>query len=78
MVIEMASFGVYKVWDADLLECTGCGHQFVGGFGVEPIRQDHYAHDFPEWLEKVKTTFLENGGQIVYDYEHPQKGVQDG
>ena len=66
-VLEMASFGVYKVWDADTWKCPGCGVSIVSGFGQHPIREDHYAEDFPEWLSKVtvKCTRLE------YDYEYP-------
>jgi hypothetical protein len=66
-VIEMASFGPYKVWDADTWKCPGCGVEIVAGFANIPVRQDHYADDFPAWLEQLK----ENAKRIVYDYERP-------
>ncbi len=72
-VIEMASFGPYKVWQADAYKCPGCGIEIVGGFAGEPLREDHYADDFPEWLEKVKT----RSRRVVYDYEHLQITKQE-
>lgn len=36
----------YKLWMADLYECTGCGSQLVTGFGQVPLAehyQDRYA-----------------------------------
>ena len=64
-VIETASFGPYKIWNADTLKCPVCGVEIVGGFAESPLREDHYAKDFPEWLEKVK----KQSGMIVYDNE---------
>ncbi len=68
-VIEMAQFGVYKVWNADTLKCPGCGIEVVSGFGDHPVREDHYAPDFISWLrERVRVA-----RRIVYDYEKPQE-----
>ena len=64
----MASFGPYKVWNADTWECPGCGVQIVGGFADQPSRQDHWKDDFEEWLNKEK----EFASSIVYDFERPQ------
>ena len=66
LVIETASFGPYKVWNADTWKCPGCGSEVVAGFG-EPMREDHYRPDFPEWLEKEKVA----ASQIIYDNEYP-------
>ncbi len=55
IVIEMASFGPYKIWDADTWKCPKCGIEIVAGFGKVPIREDHYAPDFPAWLERLKS-----------------------
>lgn len=55
VVIETASFGPYKVWNADTLKCPKCGIEIVAGFGQKPIREDHFAPDFQEWLEKTKS-----------------------
>jgi hypothetical protein len=68
LVIEMASFGPYKVWNSDTWKCPGCGVEIVAGFANNPLRQDHYSDDFPEWLEKVKR----QADEIVYDFESPQ------
>ncbi len=55
IVIQMADFGPYKVWDSDTWKCPKCGIEVVAGFGKLPIREDHYAPDFPEWLERFKS-----------------------
>jgi len=68
LVIEMASFGPYKVWYADCWKCPGCGYEVSAGFAEQPLRQDHYAADFPEWLETTKA----HNDHIVYDFEEPQ------
>ena len=64
-VIEMAGKDPYKVWDADTWKCPKCGVEVVTGFGNEPVRADNYAADFPEWLERYKTTVK----RVEYDYE---------
>ena len=64
-VIETASFGPYKVWDADTWKCPKCGVEIIAGFGNKPIREDHYAEDFPAWLEKYKGM----ARRIEYDNE---------
>ena len=68
LVVEMASFGPYKVWNADTWKCPGCGFEIVAGFGQQPRRQDHYMDDFPAWLETVKA----QAERVVYDFEEPQ------
>ena len=67
-VVEMASFGPYKVWAADTWKCPGCGIEIVGGFADLPLRQDHYAKDFAAWLDNCLAT----AQRVVYDHEHPQ------
>ena len=42
-VLDMADFGPYAVWDADLWKCPGCGVEVVGGFGGNPISCHHSA-----------------------------------
>ena len=66
-VIETANFGVYKVWNADTWKCPGCGVEIVAGFAKLPLREDHFEADFPEWLERVKST----ARRIEYDNEYP-------
>lgn len=67
--IEYASFGVYKVWDADVFKCPGCGVE-IAVFADAPLRRDTDSPDFPTWLEKIKRFAC----RIVEDYEHPQRG----
>lgn len=67
VVVEMASFGPYKVWNGDTFKCPGCGIEIVGGFAEEPMRDDHYASDFADWLKTIVT----NARRLVYDNERP-------
>jgi transposase len=67
LVIETASFGPYKVWNADTWKCPGCGIEIVAGFGDRPLRQDHYEPGFDTWLEKVKSY----SKRVEYDHERP-------
>lgn len=68
LLIEMAYFGPYKVWYADAWKCPGCGAEVIEGFANHPLRQDHYAKDFPAWLENEKKIAV----RVIYDYERPR------
>ena len=70
IVLETASFGIYKVWNADAWKCPGCGFEIVAGFANNPLRADHYAEDFPAWLDTVKA----DASRIIYDNEKPNQG----
>ena len=37
----------YKLWDADLWECVGCGVEVVSGFGSQPIAE-HWQPNYAE------------------------------
>lgn len=67
LVIETASFGPYKVWNADTWKCPGCGVEIVAGFPEQPIRQDHYKADFKPWLDHACSV----AERVEYDHEHP-------
>lgn len=41
----------YKLWHADLLECTGCGTQIIVGYGFEPL-SEHYKPGYAQWKER--------------------------
>ena len=73
LVIETASFGAYKVWFADTWRCEGCGVEIVAGFGDNPIRSDHYAPDFKDWLKNMMLTYK----HFVYDNEKPKGESND-
>ncbi len=66
-VVETASFGPYKVWDADTWKCPGCGVEIVAGFADRPLRQDHYAKDFVPWLKNL----IAHSRRVEYDNERP-------
>jgi hypothetical protein len=56
-VVEMASFGVYKIWLADLHKCPKCGHVLIAGFGGNALAE-HY--DEPRF-SKLYRKLLEHG-----------------
>lgn len=69
-VVETASFGPYRLWNADLWKCPGCGAEVVAGFsgqGIEPMIE-HYEPGFKELLERMK----EDWPRVVYDNERPK------
>jgi len=45
----------YKIWEADLRECPGCGFQILAGFGRDRI-VEHYEEEFYAQL-KPKVQF---------------------
>jgi hypothetical protein len=63
---EMAEFGPYRVWAADLWECPGCGTQVISGFANEPT--EHFEKGFDYFYAKVHASEKE-----YFDYEHPKE-----
>ena len=53
-VEETASFGSYKLWEADLKQCPKCGHQIVSGFARDNYAE-HYQEDYLVKLEKARS-----------------------
>lgn len=51
-VVEMASFGAYKIWSADLHKCPKCGHLLIAGFADYSL-SEHHEEGFNELLKKV-------------------------
>jgi len=55
----MTTFGgkpaSFELYDSDLWECPGCGHQIIGGFGQKALAQ-HFEEDYQEVLKRVSTT----------------------
>lgn len=62
VVNELAEFGSYKLWAADLKECPECGHQIIAGFAKEEY-SEHYKPDHKERLQKAKDL------KILYDWK---------
>lgn len=40
-ILDMAKFGPYELYDADLWKCPKCGLEVVGGFAYNPISAHH-------------------------------------
>ena len=40
-VLDMAEFGPYKIWDADLYKCPECGCEVIVGFAHFAIAEHH-------------------------------------
>jgi hypothetical protein len=57
VVVEIASFGPYKLWNADLKECPGCGHLMIGGVAKD-VFIDH---------DDIFKAFLEKNAYVVID-----------
>jgi len=47
--VEMADFGPYKIWMADLWKCPSCGIEIISGFGNKP-EAGHFQPDFTSLL----------------------------
>ena len=70
VVVEMAKFGPYKMWEADALKCLGCGIEVVAGFA------DHaFAEHYEKGFDHTLTALEEHGRRLVYDFEHPQPPI---
>jgi len=64
-LIDMASFGPYRVWHADLWKCPNpeCGVEIIVGFCGSYIAE-HYMEGFPKVMEHAKKE-----GNIYYSRE---------
>lgn len=49
----------YKLWNADLMECRGCGAQIVVGFAAQPV-SEHYKPGFDEEVKRHGATLQVN------------------
>lgn len=56
-VLDMASFGPYRLYHADLWKCPECGLEVVGGFGRGPIAA-HYLKDFQKVIDNYEKSGL--------------------
>ena len=65
-VIEYASFGPYKIWEADEWECPKCLALVVTGFAQEP-RAEHFEDGFDDLLSRFKKSCP---NLIRHDFEH--------
>lgn len=42
----------YKLWDADLYKCEGCGAEVIAGFAREPLAE-HYQGSYEQEREHI-------------------------
>jgi DNA-directed RNA polymerase subunit RPC12/RpoP len=50
--VEMAEFGPYKLWGADLHRCPKCGYEFVSGF-AHVAYAEHFQDGFEGMMQKA-------------------------
>ena len=67
-LVEMASFGPYKIWSSDLWRCRECKNEKVSGFGQKPMIE-HFQVGFKDLLEKISVDPHE---KVVRSYERPK------
>ena len=62
-LLDMASYGPYEIYDADLWKCPKCGMTVIGGFALGPISA-HYKADFKKIVEGYRSRgdLIENSG----------------
>lgn len=56
-VLDLADYGPYELFDADLWKCPKCGLEIVGGFGFSPISA-HNKSDFQKMIAYYETRGL--------------------
>jgi hypothetical protein len=64
-VIEMAAFGPYRIWRADMWACPGCGQRIIAGFSAKA--HEHYEPDFREIYQRI----IDSDEPVFYDFERP-------
>ena len=64
-VIEYASFGPYKFWEADEWECPGCKTKVITGFGYECLgRHDVNPEEFEAMIQNAWAA-----GRLRHDFK---------
>lgn len=48
-LLDYASFGPYKLWEADKWKCKGCGHEIITGF-TKQAYSEHYKSGFQDTI----------------------------
>lgn len=51
-VVEVADFGPYKLYEADVWECPNCHVEIVTGFSQNP--KQHFEYSFPAELNRAQ------------------------
>jgi hypothetical protein len=62
-ILDIAEWGPYELYDADLWKCPSCGIEVVGGFALSPISA-HYNANFQKMIDSYKNNgvIIENKG----------------
>lgn len=68
ILVEYASFGPYKAWEADEWKCPRCGHEIVAGFATNPF-VEHWQEHFSEAMEQMKRI----GRTIRHSFENARQ-----
>ena len=53
-VLDMASFGPYKIWDADKWQCPGCKYEIVVGFGSQALAEHYQQECFQHYIDRYE------------------------
>lgn len=61
----------YKLWQADVWRCPGCGRMTVAGFAESPVAE-HWQDKFDDLLEKVKAGKTAQDGWLIEWHERPR------
>ena len=56
-LLDMADYGPYELYNADLWKCPKCGIEIVGGFAMEPISR-HWESDFQATIARYESKGL--------------------
>jgi len=68
-VLDMASFGPYKIYDADLWKCPKCGKKVIGGFGIGAL-----AHHNDDIFQPLVDAYQERD-KLYKNYEYIKEGT---
>ena len=65
-LLDMASFGPYKIREADLWKCPSCDYEIVIGFGQEAIAE-HYQEEFQTHMD-----WYQDKSRLITSWENPK------
>jgi len=65
-LLDMASFGPYQLWDADLWKCPACDYEIVVGFGANAIAE-HYEENFQTPID-----YYQDHSLLIKSWENPK------
>jgi hypothetical protein len=60
VAVDVANFGDYKAWCADLWRCPKCKHEIITGFGFDAFTV-HHEDDFQQKLQ-----IMQEAGKPIY------------